>query len=71
MGLYIDDRMPAVVWPLSRLATLAGPEQMSSASDRRRIERNEKITTALVIIVLLAVVVGLVIWITSLFGLHR
>jgi hypothetical protein len=41
----------------------------SSANDRKRIERRQTITTVIVIVLLLLAVVGLVILITSHFGL--
>jgi hypothetical protein len=41
---------------------------MSSASDRMRIERKQKITAIILMVLALAAVVGLVIWVTSYFG---
>jgi hypothetical protein len=41
---------------------------MSSASDRRRIERRQKINAIILMVLALAAVVGLVIWVTSHFG---
>jgi len=41
----------------------------SSAGDRKRIERRKTAMTVVLILVLLAGVVGLVIWTTSFFGL--
>ena len=41
---------------------------MTSASERRRIERRQKITAIILTVLALAAVVGLVIWVTSHFG---